>query len=669
MTGQLSMIPELGQFALILALCLALVLAVVPMLGAAVGSSHWMAMARPMAAGQFVFVLVAFACLAKSFLDDDFSVAYVQANSNSLLPEIFKFTAVWGAHEGSFLLWALIQAGWIMAVALFSRSLPDHLVARVLSTMGMVMSGFLLFLLLVSNPFERILPAFPNEGRDLNPLLQDFGMIIHPPVLYMGYVGFSVTFAFAVAALIGGRFDTAWTRWIRPWTNMAWAFLTIGIALGSWWAYYELGWGGWWFWDATENAAFMPWLAATGLVHSLAVAEKRGLFRNWTLLLAILTFSLSLLGTFLVRSGVLVSVHAFAQDSERGLFILALLAVVIGGSLLLFALRASAVKGVAHFEWLSREMFLLLNNILLMTALAVVFVGTLYPLLYEWMGWGRISVGPPYFNLLFNPVFVALIVLIPVGTAVRWKRHELSRLFAWLRWPLLVSVLCGALFPWLYGASYSVLAAIIVAIAVWVVAITIKDLWRKSAHGVSRWQGLRRLRGSYYGMVLAHIGIVVSLLGVSLTSIYDDRVDVRLAPGESASVQNYEFQFNRLNDITGPNYTGYRADVTVAQNGQQVAVLGPEKRLYQARNQWMTEAGIDGGFWRDLLISMGEPLEGEAWTMSLQVKPFVRWIWLGGLFVAFGSLLAVLDKRYRKLAARKADAGTVVKQHEEMAVG
>ncbi|UTW45559.1 heme lyase CcmF/NrfE family subunit [bacterium SCSIO 12696] len=645
------MIPELGQFALILALCLAVLQTIFPMWGAAIGNQRWMAMARSLSVGQFVLVGLALYCLVQSFLDSDFSVAYVAANSNTQLPDHYKVTAVWGAHEGSFLLWEFIQVGWTLAVALLSRNLPQALSARVLAVMGGISACFLLYLLIASNPFERILPAFPSEGRDLNPLLQDFGMIVHPPVLYMGYVGFSVAFSFAMAALIGGRLDTAWTRWVRPWTNTAWAFLTMGIALGSWWAYYELGWGGWWFWDPVENASFMPWLVGTGLVHSLAVAEKRGMFRTWTLLLAILAFSLSLLGTFLVRSGIINSVHAFAVDSARGVFILGILGVVIGGSLLLFALRSGVVRSVSRFEPLSRETFLLLNNILLMLCLGIVFVGTLYPLYYEWMEGRRLSIGAPWFNLLFNPVFAVLVVLIPLGAIINWKRHQVANLMAAIRWPVAASLLMGALLP-LFMPFYSWIAAVSIAIGTWVCAVTLQDLAKKSTHNSSRWQGLRRLKGSYYGMVVAHVGIAVALLGVALTSVYNERSDVKMAPGDSVQLGGYEFRFDRVEQYQGPNFQSFRAHFSAQKGSGSPAILLPEKRYYPVREQPMTEAGIDAGFWRDLMVTLSRPMEGEAWAVSVQVKPFVRWIWLGAILVALGSLLAALDKRYRRLKRR-----------------
>ena len=658
-SSELSMAPELGHFALILALCLAVLLTVAPMWGAAVGNHRWMGVARSLAAGQFVFVALGFACLVKAFLDDDFSVAYVAENSNTQLPDHYKVTALWGAHEGSFLLWQLIQAGWTLAVALFSRNLPEVLTARVLAVMGGISVCFLLFLLIASNPFERILPAFPQEGRDLNPLLQDFGMIVHPPMLYMGYVGFSVAFAFAMAALIGGRLDTAWTRWVRPWTNIAWAFLTVGIALGSWWAYYELGWGGWWFWDPVENASFMPWLVGAGLVHSLAVAEKRGMFRSWTLLLAILAFSLSLLGTFITRSGILTSVHAFAIDSVRGVFILCILAVVVGSSLLLFALRGGMVRNVALFQGLSRETFLLINNILLMLCLGIVFVGTLYPLFYEAMGWGKMSVGPPFFNVTFNPVFALLVLLIPIGSILHWKRHRAASLLAAIRWPALVSVLAGGLLPLLLP-HYSVIAAIAIAIGCWVFAVSIEDLLRKTANSSGgRIKGLQRLKGSYYGMVVAHLGIAVALLGVSLTSVYSDLKEARMAPGDSVQLAGYQFAFDRLDRLQGANYESYRATFTVSREATAVAVLHPERRYYPAREKPTTEAGLSAGFLRDLMVTMANPLDNNAWAVSVQVKPFVRWIWLGGVMIALGALLAAVDKRYRSRTARRA-AGEVV---------
>lgn len=470
------MVPELGHFALILALCLSIVLAILPLAGTYNGNVLWMKASRSLATGLFTFVAVAFVCLCYAFLHDDFSVQYVANNSNSLLPNQYKLSAVWGGHEGSLLLWVLILTAWTFAVSVYSRNLPIDMLARVLSVMGMISVGFLLFTVLTSNPFDRYLPNFPSEGSDLNPLLQDPGLIIHPPMLYMGYVGFSVAFAFAIAALLSGRLDSAWARWSRPWTNTAWAFLTIGIALGSWWAYYELGWGGWWFWDPVENASFMPWLVGTALIHSLAVTEKRGLFKSWTILLAIFAFSLSLLGTFMVRSGVLTSVHAFANDPERGVFILAFLALVIGGSLTLYALRAPVVKSVPGFNLFSREVFLLGNNILLVVVMATVLLGTLYPLIADALNWGKISVGPPYFNFFFVPLMALLCLLLGVGPLTNWKNTGFERLKRLLWWPLGVSLIVAGIFPLLYADEYEWTAAASVFVGSWVVLSSKSDL-------------------------------------------------------------------------------------------------------------------------------------------------------------------------------------------------
>ncbi|MDX2464947.1 MAG: heme lyase CcmF/NrfE family subunit [Porticoccus sp.] len=640
------MMAEYGHFALILALILALMQAVLPLVGAGVGNRLWMATARPLVAGQTLLVLFSFGCLVSLFLHDDFSVRYVAENSNTLLPDEYKVSAVWGAHEGSLLLWVLILALWSFAVALFSRTLPQQLVARVLGIMGLISVGFYLFLLLTSNPFARSLPFFPSEGSDLNPLLQDVGLIFHPPMLYMGYVGFSVAFSFSIAALLAGRMDAAWARWTRPWTNVAWMFLTLGIALGSWWAYYELGWGGWWFWDPVENASFMPWLVGTALVHSLAVTEKRGVFRSWTLLLAIVAFSLSLLGTFLVRSGVLTSVHAFAADPTRGVFILAFLAIVVGGSLLLFALRGPAIKSVANFSGLSREMFMLMNNILLVGIMMIILLGTLYPLIADVLDWGKISVGPPYFNLFFVPLMLLLAVLMAMGSVLRWKRNPSANLKRYFNIPLLLSLLLGGLFPLWYD-GYELMAAVTVMVALWVATVTFLDVWHKSGHSRSRWYGLSRLKGSYYGMVIAHLGVAVCIVGAGLTSIYSIQRDVRMEPGEQASVAGYQFEFKGMKPVQGPNFIADEALIVVTKNNALVAELMPQKRRYLASGQTMTEASIDGGLMRDLYVALGEPLKGDAWAIRVYVKPFVRWIWLGALMIAVGGLLAVLDKRYR----------------------
>lgn len=670
------MTAELGHAALIVALCLAVIQATVPMIGSFTGYRSWMRLAHTLAIGQFVILALSFACLASAFLQDDFSLQYVANNSNTLLPDHFKFSAVWGAHEGSLLLWAMILAGWSAAVAVFSRHLPLILSARVLAILGAISVGFALFLLLTSNPFARILPFSPIEGGDLNPLLQDIGLIVHPPMLYMGYVGFSVPFAFAVAALIGGQFDSAWARWSRPWINVAWVFLTIGITLGSWWAYYELGWGGWWFWDPVENASFMPWLVGTALLHSIAATEKRGVFRSWTLLLAILAFSLSLLGTFLVRSGVLTSVHAFASDPERGVFILAFLGLVVGGSLLLFALRGPAMQSqseqssAASYSGWSREIHLLFNNILLVTATAMILVGTLYPLIADVLDMGKISVGPPYFNFFFVPLTLGLMVAMGFAVFSRWKKTDVRMLLQKGAIPVLISLLGGLLMPLFLAeeiswASYSGAAVITLSASLWVVTMSFEDLWQKLSHGGFKISNMSKLSASYWGMLCAHIGIAVCALGVGLSTVYDVQKDLRMVPGDTQSVAGYDFRFDRLDLVQGPNYTASRGQISVFKNTQFITVLYPEKRNYSARNQVMTEADIDGSITRDLYVSLGEPLKGQAWAIRLHVKPFVRCIWLGGIMIGLGGLLSVMDKRYRRRRkqsspAVSSDQGAVV---------
>ncbi|RJG09809.1 heme lyase CcmF/NrfE family subunit [Pseudomonas cavernicola] len=638
-------VPELGHLAMILALCMALVQATLPMIGAWRGDHQWMRLAQPAAWGQFAFLLFAFACLTYSFMVDDFSVAYVASNSNSALPWYYKFSAVWGAHEGSLLLWALILGGWTFAVSIFSRQLPDVMLARVLGVMGMISIGFLLFLIVTSNPFARLLPQSPMDGRDLNPLLQDIGLIVHPPMLYMGYVGFSVAFAFAIAALLGGRLDAAWARWSRPWTIVAWAFLGIGITLGSWWAYYELGWGGWWFWDPVENASFMPWLVGTALIHSLAVTEKRGVFKSWTVLLAIAAFSLSLLGTFLVRSGVLTSVHAFASDPERGVFILAFLLLVVGGSLTLFALRAPVVKSHVGFGLWSREMLLLGNNLVLVVAASMILLGTLYPLVLDALTGAKLSVGPPYFNALFVPLMSLLMLVMAVGVIVRWKDTPLKWLFGMLSPVLLASVVLGGVASLLVADfHWAVLAACL--LAAWVVLAGVRDLLDKTRH-TGLLNGIRGMTRSYWGMQVAHIGIAVCALGVVLSSQNSAERDLRLEPGESMELGGYRFLFEGAEHFEGPNFTSDKGTIRVIEDGKEVTVLHPEKRLYTVQNSVMTEAGIDAGFTRDLYVALGEPLENGAWAVRVHVKPYVRWIWFGGLLTGFGGLLAAFDRRYR----------------------
>jgi cytochrome c-type biogenesis protein CcmF len=652
------MIPELGQFALILAWCLAVTQSVLPLLGAARGIPNFMALARPAAQGQFVFIAIAFACLAYSFMNNDFSVLNVAQNSNSQLPTHYRFAATWGSHEGSLLLWSLMLAGWTAGVTIFSRHLPDAMVARVLGVLGLVSVGFISFMLLTSNPFDRLIPA-AADGRDLNPLLQDPGMVIHPPMLYMGYVGFSVAFAFAVAALISGRLDATWARWSRPWTTVAWGFLTVGIALGSGWAYYELGWGGWWFWDPVENASFMPWLAGTALMHSLAVTEKRGGFKSWTVLLAILAFSLSLLGTFLVRSGVLTSVHSFANDPKRGIFILAFLAFVIGGSLLLFAWRAPRVGLGGRFEMVSREAMLLSNNVLLVVAAGSVLLGTLYPLFLDALGLGKISVGPPYFEAVFLPLMSPAIFLMGIGPIARWKEAKLPELLVRLKWAVAVSLLTALLLPVVMG-GWTPLVAFGVLLAAWIVATQAAALSSKirNTAGSSIQARLARISASHYGMVLAHFGVAVFILGVTLVKGYETQKDVRMEAGDTVSIGAYTFRFEGVKEVAGPNYQAMRGNFTVLKNGAPYSTMHPEKRFYPVQRQAMTEADIDAGFLRDLYVSLGEPVGRAAWTVRIYHKPFVDWIWGGCALMALGGFLAASDRRYRLKTPRK----------EEMAV-
>ena len=640
------MIAELGHFSLILALCMALVLGTLPIIGAFRSQAGWVAVARPAAFAQLLFMALSYGCLTYSCLTHDFSVKYIATNSNTSLPVLYLISGVWGAHEGSLLLWGLVLTIWTGLVAQFSKSIPDATLARVLGVMGLVSIGFILFLLLTSNPFERLFPA-PLEGRDLNPLLQDPGLAIHPPMLYMGYVGFSVAFAFAIAALLEGRLDAAWARWSRPWTNMAWMFLTLGIALGSWWAYYELGWGGWWFWDPVENASFMPWLVGTALIHSLAATEKRGVFKTWTVLLAIFAFSLSLLGTFLVRSGVLTSVHAFASDPARGLFILIFLAVVVGGSLLLYAVRAPTVKSSATFELVSRESAILLNNVLLVVTAASILLGTLYPLVIDALGLGKISVGPPYFNAVFIPLMAPLSVAVGLGMLLRWKKDSISQLALRVRWIIAACVAGGLLLPVLMP-FYSWGAALGLTLALWTVAVTVLSfIDRLGAKGFS-WQRLQTVPAGFYGMTIAHLGIAVFVTGITLTSVYSVEKDVRMAPSESIDMSGYIFEFHGVKQTKGPNYVAQQAFVTVSHDGKQVAQLEPQKRVYQVQTMPMTEAAIDAGLSRDLFVAIGEPLGNEgAWSLRIYYKAFIRWIWMGAVFMAVGGLCAACDKRYR----------------------
>ena len=644
------MIAEIGLFSLILALLVASLQCIVPLVGAARYRLPWIKVARPAALMQFALVLLSYACLTSAFINHDFSLAYVAQNSNSNLPLIYLISGVWGAHEGSLLLWALILAIWSGGVAVFSKSVPDRMVARVLGVMGLVSVGFLLFILFTSNPFERQFPV-PIDGRDLNPLLQDPGLAIHPPMLYMGYVGFSVAFAFAIAALLGGRLDSAWARWSRPWTLAAWVFLTAGIALGSWWAYYELGWGGWWFWDPVENASFMPWLVGTALIHSLAATEKRGVFKAWTVLLAVFAFSLSLLGTFLVRSGVLTSVHAFATDPTRGLFILIFLGIVAGGSLALYAWRAPSIRSSGGFNLVSREAALLLNNVLLVVSAATILLGTLYPLVIDALGMGKLSVGPPYFNAVFIPITAPLALLLGLGAMLRWKKDNLARLIEPLGAGFVIALVLGLTWP-LLMQSYSIAAALGGTLGLWTIMSALSGIWARTRSG-NRLRSMKRIPRSVFGMTMAHLGIGVFVIGVTFTSIYSIEKDLRMAPGETYKISNYVFRFDGVEKSNGPNYTADTGKITVLEKQQTVASLSPEKRVYLVQQMPMTEASIDAGVTRDLYVALGEPLEdGKSWAVRLYYKPYIRWIWFGGLIMVIGGLLSATDKRYRKIAGQ-----------------
>ena len=643
------MIPEAGQIALIIALCLSVLLGTVPMVGAWRGQRWAMNLAPSLAAGVFVFLSIAFACLTIVFLQDDFSVKVVASNSNSLLPQMYKFSAVWGNHEGSLLLWVWILGAWSLAVAIASRGLPLVVLSRVLAVLGLIGVGFIAFSLFTSNPFERLLPGVAAEGNDLNPLLQDPGLIIHPPLLYMGYVGLAVPFAFAVAALMGGRLDASWAKWSRPWTNVAWAFLTLGIMLGSWWAYYELGWGGWWFWDPVENASFMPWLVGTALIHSLAVTEKRGLFRSWTVLLAIAAFSLSLLGTFLVRSGVLTSVHAFAADPERGLFILIFLVLVVGGSLTLYAFRAPTVASPISYELESRESLLLANNLIFAVSAIVVLLGTLFPLLMDALGQGKYSVGPPYFNAVFVPAMALLAPFMAVGPISRWKQDSSKRWLSELGVPAVVCILVAIAAPWMGVGEVNVWASLSVLLAAWVVLGLVRDLQVRMRGVGSGSAVFARLTPSYLGMLMAHFGFALTLIGATFVTQFSAERDLRMEVGDAVTLNGYAFVLDELTVVEGPNYAADRGIFSVSVDGQLFTTLMPEKRRYVASGQIMTEAAIDAGAMRDLYIALGEPLGDGAWSVRVQHKPLVRWIWFGALMIGVGGLTTSFDRRYRRV--------------------
>jgi cytochrome c-type biogenesis protein CcmF len=656
-----ELIPELGHLALIIALAFSICLSLIPLIGvhSADQSSlkKLMAYAKPLTYGMFFFTTISLIILAYSFVVDDFSIKYIAGHSNTHLPYYFKISAVWGGHEGSLLLWVFSLTAWTAAVARFSDGIEEEFIARVLAIMGMIAIGFIAFTLLTSNPFERLWPNVPMEGRDLNPLLQDVGLIIHPPLLYLGYVGFAVAFAFAVAALMAGKMDAAWARWSRPWTVGAWMFLTLGIALGSWWAYYELGWGGWWFWDPVENASFMPWLVGTALIHSLAVTEKRGTFRNWTILLAIFAFGLSLLGTFLVRSGVITSVHSFAADPSRGIFILVILATAIGGALTLYAFRASKVASFSRFAFYSRETALLLCNVILVIATITVLLGTLYPLLVDSLGYGKISVGPPYFNAVFIPIMSILFIFMGIGPLIRWKKAKKGELRTQLLKPSVFSIAFGLLFPVVYGGEFNALVAMGITLATWVFLVVVKEV-------KNQYQLAGKLTTSHLGMATAHAGIAITIVGVTIVSMYESETNVKMAMNEKVIVSGYEIEFKGIKNVEGPNYSAEQGQINIYKlNGSNesdfVTLLKPERRTYLVQTMGMTEAGIDPGFFRDIYVALGDPLPGGAWAIRVHYKPFVRWVWSGAIFMCLGGALSIFDKRYRRKKVVKANSPVV----------
>jgi len=641
------MIAELGNYALALSLAIAVLLAIFPLWGAEKGNVQFMALARPMTYGLFLILSVSFGALFYVFAINDFSVQYVVNNSNTTLPIYYRLSAVWGSHEGSLLLWIWLLSLWSAAVALFSKRLPQEAVARVLGIMGIISIGFLLFVLFTSNPFTRTFPDFPVDGKELNPLLQDIGLIFHPPLLYMGYVGFSVAFAFSIASLMTGKLDTAWARWSRPWTMAAWVFLTLGIVLGSWWAYYELGWGGWWFWDPVENASFMPWLAGTALLHSLAVTEKRGSFKAWTVLLAILAFSLCLLGTFLVRSGILVSVHAFASDPTRGLYVLAYLIVVIGGSLTLYAYKGSQIRSRDNAERYSRESLLLLNNILLMTALCVVLLGTLLPLVHKQLGLGSISIGAPFFDQMFLIIMTPFALLLGIGPLVKWRRDQFSAIRTPVIASLIIMLIAGFALPYLLQDKLTVSAVLGTMMTVIIVLLSLYEMHQRATYRDTFWRGITKLSRSHWGMILAHLGVAMTVWGIAFSQNYSIERDVRMNVGDTVQIAGYDFTFKGISDANGPNYVGGKAQIDISRDGKYETTLYAEKRLYTVSKMPMTEAAIEWGFSRDLYAALGEKLDNNAWALRLYYKPFIRWIWLGGLFMALGGVLCMFDRRYR----------------------
>ena len=641
------MIAELGNYGLALALALSIFLAILPLVGAEKGNAKLMNLGRPLTWAMFLALSLSFGSLFYLFAVNDFSVQYVVNNSNSTLPLQYRLSAVWGSHEGSLLLWIWLLALWAVGVATFTRKMPEEAVARVLSVMGLISIGFMVFIIFSSNPFNRTFPDFPADGRELNPMLQDVGLIFHPPLLYMGYVGFSVAFAFAIASLMTGKLDTAWARWSRPWTMAAWVFLTLGIVLGSWWAYYELGWGGWWFWDPVENASLMPWLAGTALIHSLAVTEKRSTFKAWTVLLAILAFSLCLLGTFLVRSGILVSVHAFASDPTRGLYILAYLVFVIGGSLLLYAFQGTKIKSLDNSQRYSRETLLLLNNVMLMAFLSVVFLGTILPLIHKQIGLGSVSIGAPFFNQMFLILMVPFAFILGIGPLVKWRRDQISAIRTPVMISLVMMIALGFGLPYLVGNRITATSVMGVMMSAIIVILSLYEMHTRATHRHSFLTGMFKLSRSHWGMVLAHLGMAMTVFGIAMSHNFSIEKDVRMREGDSVQILDYNFTFKGLKITDGANYQGDTADIEITRNGKLEATLHAEKRFYNVSKMGMTEAAIDWGFTRDLYAALGEQLDDGSWGLRLYYKPFIRWIWLGGVFMALGGLLCMLDKRYR----------------------
>ena len=641
------MIAELGNYGLALALALSIFLAILPLVGAEKGNAKLMALGRPLTWAMFLALSLSFGSLFYLFAVNDFSVQYVVNNSNSTLPLQYRLSAVWGSHEGSLLLWIWLLALWAVGVATFTRKMPEEAVARVLSVMGLISIGFMVFIIFSSNPFNRTFPDFPADGRELNPMLQDVGLIFHPPLLYMGYVGFSVAFAFAIASLMTGKLDTAWARWSRPWTMAAWVFLTLGIVLGSWWAYYELGWGGWWFWDPVENASLMPWLAGTALIHSLAVTEKRSTFKAWTVLLAILAFSLCLLGTFLVRSGILVSVHAFASDPTRGLYILAYLVFVIGGSLLLYAFQGTKIKSLDNYQRYSRETLLLLNNVMLIAFLSVVFLGTILPLIHKQIGLGSVSIGAPFFNQMFLILMVPFAFILGIGPLVKWRRDQISAIRTPVMISLVMMIALGFGLPYLVGNRITATSVMGVMMSAIIVILSLYEMHTRATHRHSFLTGIFKLSRSHWGMVFAHLGVAMTVFGIAMSHNFSIEKDVRMREGDSVQILDYNFTFKGLKITDGANYQGGTAEIEITRNGKQEAILHAEKRFYNVSKMGMTEAAIDWGFSRDLYAALGEQLDDGSWGLRLYYKPFIRWIWLGGLFMALGGLLCMLDKRYR----------------------